>query len=185
MNRAVFLDRDGTINEDRGYIHRPDQFHFEYRAVDAIKHLNHAGFKVIVVSNQSGVALGHYQERDVDNLHAWLSEELSKYGAMIDAYYYCPHHPSQGIGSYKTNCTCRKPLPGMLLRAASDFSLDLSASFMVGDHKSDMDAALAAGVSPIFVLTGHGLQETIKVPDAIPKADNLFQAVENHILANE
>lgn len=183
MNRAVFLDRDGTINEERDYVHKPEQFFFEYRAIEALTLLQRAGFKLIVVSNQSGIARGFYSEQDVDRLHEWMSDELAKHGVHIDAYYYCPHHPDFGQGQYKIDCTCRKPAPGMLLTAAERFSIDLSASYMVGDHKSDMDAAEAAGVKPIFVLTGHGSHEAAKVPDSITKAATLYQAVTDYILA--
>ncbi|WP_156478563.1 D-glycero-beta-D-manno-heptose 1,7-bisphosphate 7-phosphatase [Anaerosporomusa subterranea] len=181
MNRAIFLDRDGTINQDRGYIHKPSEFIFEYRAIEAISLLNQAGFIVIVVSNQAGIAHGHFSEQAVDCLHQWVSGQLALHGARIDAFYYCPHHPN-GQSRYRTKCDCRKPAPGMLLRAAADFSIDLAASWMVGDHRSDMEAGTAAGVTPVFVLTGHGKQELPHIATSTRQAENLYEAVTKHIL---
>jgi D-glycero-D-manno-heptose 1,7-bisphosphate phosphatase len=181
MNRAIFLDRDGTINQDRGYIYKPEEFIFEDRAIEAISLLNQAGFIVIVVSNQAGIAHGHFSEQAVDDLHQWLSGQLALHGARIDAFYYCPHHPD-GQSPYRKQCNCRKPAPGMLLQAAADFSIDLASSWMVGDHQSDMAAGIAAGVTPVFVLTGHGKHELPRVAAATRKAENLYEAVTKYIL---
>ena len=180
---AVFLDRDGTINLDKGYFYRPEDFEFEDGAVEAIRQLNQAGYKIFVVSNQAGIALGHFNETQVEALHEWLGAELGKQEAYIDGFYYCPHHAQLGVGRYKTVCDCRKPAPGLLLKAAKEWNLDMSRSFMVGDHNSDVEAGRAAGVRPIFVRTGHGPQEEAKVAADILKADNLYQAVTQYILA--
>ena len=181
MNRAVFLDRDGTINQDRGFIVKPEEFIFEDGAVAAIRLLNQAGFRVIVVSNQAGIAYGHFSEQAVEDLHQWAAKELAAQGARIDAFYYCPHHPD-GQPPYRQACLCRKPAPGMLLQAAADFSLDLAASWLVGDHQSDIAAGIAAGVIPVFVLTGHGRRELARVAAQTRRAENLYEAVTKHIL---
>ena len=180
---AVFLDRDGTINLDKGYFYRPEDFEFEDGAVEAIRQLNQAGYKIFVVSNQAGIALGHFSEAQVETLHGWLAAELAKQEACIDGFYYCPHHAQLGVGQYKTVCECRKPAPGLLLKAADEWQVDLGRSFMVGDHNSDVEAGRAAGVRSIFVRTGHGAQEEPKVAADILKADNLYQAVTQYILA--
>ena len=117
MKRAVFIDRDGTINEEKEYLYRTDEFAFIPGAPQAIRLLNEAGFLVIVVSNQSGVARGYYTEEDVHLLHRHIAVQLEQFGARVDAWLFCPHHPA-GRGSYALPCRCRKPLPGMLLEAA-------------------------------------------------------------------
>jgi D-glycero-D-manno-heptose 1,7-bisphosphate phosphatase len=175
--RAVFLDRDGTINVDHGYVFRPAEFELIPGSVEAIGRLNSAGFLVIVVTNQAGVARGLYEEADVHELHRHLDRELASHGATIDAYYYCPHHPEKGRGSYLRECACRKPLPGMLLQAAADFSLELHSSFLVGDKSSDIQAGVAAGCRPILVETGYG-SGTNDLPPEIPRAADLMAAVE-------
>lgn len=179
---AAFLDRDGTINKDKGYFYRPDELEFEDGAIAAIRLLNQAGYRVLVISNQSGIALGHFDEGKVDTLHRWMAEELARHEAYVDGFYYCPHHPKLGIGSYNTVCECRKPAPGLLLKAANEWDIDLNRSYMIGDHNSDVEAGLAAGVTPIFVRTGHGDHEEVRVSPAIRKADNLYEAVTKYIL---
>ena len=151
--RAVFLDRDGTINVEKNYLHRMEDWEWIPGAVDAIRELNHAGYLVIVVTNQAGIARGMYSEEDVRTLHRTIDSELAGRDAHIDAYYYCPHHPDHGG---RISCDCRKPAPGMILRAARDWDIDLSRSYMVGDKPADMEAGLAAGVTPIVVATGYG-----------------------------
>lgn len=179
---AVFLDRDGTINLDKGYFYLPEEFEFEEGSIDAIRLLNQAGYKVFVISNQAGIALGHFTETQVDELHQWLREELAKHGAHIDAFYYCPHHPKLGIGHYKNPCDCRKPSPGLLVKAAREWEIDLTKSYMVGDHNSDVEAGRAAGVKSIFVRTGHGIQEEKFVAVDILRSTNLYEAVTQYIL---
>jgi len=154
--KAVFLDRDGVVNVDRGYVHRVEDFRFLPGAPEAIGLLNDAGYLVIVVTNQSGVARGLYSLDDVRRLHAHVDAELARRGSRIDAYYVCPHHPDYGPDGRGGECLCRKPLPGMLLEAAADLSVDLSGSFMVGDKLSDVEAGLAAGCFPVLVGGGDG-----------------------------
>lgn len=152
-NKAVFLDRDGTLNVDKGYVHRIEGWEWIPGAIDAIVALRKAGFLVIVVTNQAGIARGYYTGEDVDRLHAWVNEELKKQGAAIDGFYYCPHHPE-----YSGECECRKPMPGLLHEAAQDFDIDLDCSWLVGDKAGDIEAGLSTGVKSILVLTGYGKQ---------------------------
>lgn len=158
MKRAVFLDRDGTINVEKEYLYRSDEFEFIPGAVEAIQVLNQAGYLVIVVTNQSGVARGYYTEDDVENLHRFVARELAHYGARVDAWLYCPHHPA-GRGSYSLPCACRKPLPGMLVEAARRYDIDLNASIMIGDKQADIAAGKAAGCRTMLVRTGYGAAE--------------------------
>jgi D-glycero-D-manno-heptose 1,7-bisphosphate phosphatase len=160
---AVFLDRDGTINVEKEYLHKVEDFKFIDGAPGAIRALKRAGYLVIVVTNQSGVARGYYSLDDVANLHEYIQGELAKSGSAIDAFYVCPHHPTEGTGEYRRECDCRKGAPGMLLQAARDHNIDLSRSFMVGDKVADIEAAENAGCKPIMVLTGYGQSEAHKL----------------------
>ncbi|MGA2150846.1 MAG: D-glycero-beta-D-manno-heptose 1,7-bisphosphate 7-phosphatase [Geobacteraceae bacterium] len=175
--RAVFLDRDGTINVEREFLHRPAEFEFIPGAPQAIRLLNDAGFLVIVVTNQSGVARGYYDESAIIRLHRHLDAELASIGAAIDGYYFCPHHPAYSTGSHGKSCGCRKPQAGMLLKAANDFSLDLASSYLIGDKLADVEAGLNAGCRPILVRTGYGAAESAKLPADIPVYDDLLTAV--------
>ncbi len=163
--RAVFLDRDGTINEDVHFLRRLEDIRLLPGAAEAIRLLNEAGFKVVVVTNQSGIARGLLDEALLDKIHREIEGLISRSGAVIDAWYHCPHHPDQGPGGrpgpYTAACPCRKPAPGMLVQAASDLGLDLSGSFMVGDSPRDIEAARAAGTRAVLVLTGKG-REAVK-----------------------
>src|SRR5665647_2104214 len=131
MNCAVFMDRDGTINIEKEYLYQAADFEFIQGAPEAIRLLNQAGIMVVVVTNQSGIARGYYTEEDVENLHRHIATELGGSGAHVDAWLYCPHHPS-GRGSYALPCRCRKPLPGMLRDAARRYDIDLDDSTMIG-----------------------------------------------------
>ena len=145
LKPTAFLDRDGVLNRDQNYVWRREDFHWLPGAERAVKRLNDAGYLVIVISNQAGIARGLYQPEDVAALHRWVNGELGREGAHIDAFYYCPHHPD-GQGAYRQVCDCRKPAPGMLLRAMREWPVDRAASFMIGDKEIDMAAASAAGV---------------------------------------
>jgi D-glycero-D-manno-heptose 1,7-bisphosphate phosphatase len=175
--RAVFLDRDGTINVDHGYVCRAEEFEIIPGAPEAIRRLRDAGFQVIVVTNQAGIARGYYGETELHALHSHLDRELERSGTAIDAYYYCPHHPEQGIGPFRRDCDCRKPLPGMLRQAATDRAIDLEGSYLVGDKLSDILAGLAAGCAPILVLTGYGAGVEI-VPPEVPRVADLAAAAD-------
>jgi len=159
MNRAVFIDRDGTISEEVGYINHGSRFRlFPYSAA-AIKQLHEAGYLAIVITNQAGVARGYFSEAMVQAVHKLMTDELEASGAALDAIYYCAHHPSLGEAPYRLDCDCRKPKPGLLLRAAREFDIDLENSWMVGDRYSDIELAANAGVKSALVLSGYGRGE--------------------------
>lgn len=159
MTRAVFIDRDGTISEEVGYINHRSRFRVFPYAAAAIKHLNDNGWLAIVVTNQAGVARGYFDEAMIKTVHSEMNRELEQQGAKLDAVYYCAHHPSVGEPPYRFDCDCRKPKPGLIMRAAHDFEIDLSASWMVGDRYSDVELAKNAGVHSMFVLSGYGRGE--------------------------
>ena len=144
--KALFLDRDGVINLDHGYVFEPERFEFVPGIFELVRHANDVGWPVVVVTNQSGIARGLYSEAAFSDLMAWVQECFAEYGAQIDDLRYCPHHPDAVVGRYRKRCDCRKPAPGMLLAAAAQLGLDLPGSLMVGDGARDMQAALAAGV---------------------------------------
>ena len=143
---AAFLDRDGVLNVDRDYVHRPDQLEWIDGVPEAIRLLNDAGYLVIVVTNQSGVARGFYDESAIGALHDHMRDTLAAQGARIDAFYYCPHHPDGTVTAYRMRCDCRKPGAGMLERAARDQHIDRARSFMIGDKDIDLAAATAFGI---------------------------------------
>ena len=155
-NRAVFLDRDGTINEEVGYLSIIDQLRIFPTAFDAVRMINEAGMKVVVVTNQSGVARGFFDEDFVKAVHATINKMLREKGAFIDRFYYCPHHPTEGIGRYRISCDCRKPAPGMLIRASEELDIDLPSSYVVGDMAKDIELANKVGARGILVRTGYG-----------------------------
>ncbi len=155
-NRAVFLDRDGTINEEVGYLDSLDRLVIFPAAFDAVRMLNEAGFKVVVVTNQSGVARGFFDEDFVDTVHARMDEIFREKGAIIDRFYYCPHHPTEGIDRYRILCDCRKPAPGMLIKASEELCIDLAGSYVVGDMAKDIILANNVGAGGILVRTGYG-----------------------------
>lgn len=181
-NKAVFLDRDGVINVEKGYVHRIEEFEILPGVPQAIRLLKDAGFLVIVVTNQSGVARGYYSLETVRCLHLHLDTELAVFGTRVDGYYICPHHPEHGIGDLKVDCSCRKPMPGMLEQAAVDFGIDLSASYMIGDKSTDVAAGLAAGCRSVFLTTGSGGPEE-GITDDIPVFSGLLEAA-RAIIAN-
>ena len=178
---AIFLDRDGTINEDIGYVSSPEELIIYPFAARAIRLINEAGLKVVIITNQSGVARQLYDEAMLAAIHERLVDELGRDGARVEAIYYCPHHPRIGNGQYRRLCECRKPNPGMLRQAAREHDIDLAASYVVGDKASDMNMAANAGARGALVLTGYG-RETLANRDHWPCApeiiaDDLFDAV--------
>jgi D-glycero-D-manno-heptose 1,7-bisphosphate phosphatase len=185
MNKAVFLDRDGVITEDPPhYAHRLDQLCLIPGSAQAIQRLNAHNFRVIVISNQSGVARGYYREEDVEIFNDGMKSLLAKEGAHVDANYYCPHHPDAIIERYKIDCDCRKPKPGMIRTAVQNHSLDIQNSFVVGDKWSDIEAGSAAGCKTVLVLTGHGKGEFDKEHRSADYiATDLFDAVTHYILS--
>ena len=156
MNKAVFLDRDGTINVDKHYVYKQEDFEFISGVPQAIKSLNDDGYKVIVISNQSGIARGFYTVGDVEKLHGYVDGELAKHGAKIDAYYICPHHPD-----FTGECECRKPKTGLVEQAVRKFDVDISLSYMVGDKESDGECARAAGIKAFIIDSERGILDLV------------------------
>lgn len=157
--RAVFMDRDGTISEEIGYVNHPARYRVFPYAGEAVRLLNEAGWLAILVTNQAGVARGYFTEEMIGAVHGVLEDELKLVGARLDAIYYCAHHPSVGHPPYRLDCDCRKPRPGLIRRAAADFDIDLDRSWMIGDRYSDIELAHNAGVRSAFVLSGYGRGE--------------------------
>ncbi|MEK6279266.1 MAG: HAD family hydrolase [Acidobacteriota bacterium] len=183
MNKAVFIDRDGTISEEAGYINHASRFTLFPYAGAAVRHVNDNGWLAIIITNQAGVARGYFTEEMVKNVHRRMTEGLESDGAKLDAIYYCAHHPSLGDPPYRVDCDCRKPKPGLISRAVRDFDIDLGESWMVGDRYSDIELARNAGVKSAFVLSGYGRGEWehqstawLHQPDLV--AENLLEAVE-------
>ncbi len=180
---GVFLDRDGTVNEQMGYINHLDRIRILEGAAEGIKRLNSLGIPVIVVSNQSGAARGYFPVSLVEETNALISNLLEAQGARIDRFYYCPHLPGAKVKEFDRKCECRKPGPGMLLKAAGEFNLVLERCFMVGDRLPDIETAHRVGATGILVKTGYGRGELLYgnmgrtrpiVPDYV--AENLAQA---------
>jgi len=153
--RAVFLDRDGTLNVNFGYVHRRQEWEWITGAIDALKSLHEAGFALVIVTNQAGIARGYYEPEDVEALHDWMTSELAVHGVELTGIYYCPHHPD--FGEIR-QCDCRKPQPGMILRAAQDLDLDVHRSWIIGDQVSDALAGLNAGTKAV-VIGSHSVEE--------------------------
>jgi D-glycero-D-manno-heptose 1,7-bisphosphate phosphatase len=167
---ALFLDRDGVINREHGYVHHVDDFYFIDGVFDACRQMSQAGYRLIIITNQAGIARGYYSEVDFHHLTKWMLDEFRQHGIEIDDVYYCPHHPVHGVGDYRRDCDCRKPAPGMIVRAAEEHSLDLRRSILVGDKATDIEAGRSAGVGCcILVLTGHSLGASDTA-----RADNVF-----------
>lgn len=183
---AVFLDRDGTINEQMGYINHLSRFVLLPGAAQAVRLLNERGIPAVVVTNQSGLARGYFPPSLLDAVHAEMKRRLAAEGARLDGIYVCPHHPEAKVAQYRQSCGCRKPLPGLLEQAAADLHLDLARSFMVGDRWSDLECGVRAGAAPVLVLTGYGQGELEhigpqkKIQPAVI-AGNLLEAAEKVI----
>jgi D-glycero-D-manno-heptose 1,7-bisphosphate phosphatase len=176
---AVFLDRDGTMIENVGYLDAIARVAFYPWTIDAIRALNRADFAVVVVTNQSGIARGYFSESFVEATHRHISARLEAGRARIDAYYYCPHHPDGTVDPYARECDCRKPAGGLIERAAADLGLDAARSFVVGDKWIDVRLARAVGARAILVRTGSGAAEETRAPAAVAAdavVDNLAAA---------
>lgn len=181
-NSAIFLDRDGTINEEVGYLDRPERLRIIPAAFDAIRLINQSGMKAVVISNQSGVARGFFTQERVREINALIQNNLQQRGAFIDRFYFCPHHPTEGAALYKKDCDCRKPQPGMLYQAARELEIDLARSYMIGDRYLDMETAGRAGVRGVLVLTGCGRQEAKGEGPDRETADNRPEHIASDIL---
>ena len=156
---AVFIDRDGTISEEVGYVNHPSRFRLFPYSAEAIRILNDSGWLAIVVTNQAGVARGYFSEDVIRKIHQQLVSALHAESARLDAIYYCAHHPSVGEPPYRLDCDCRKPKPGLIEQAGRDFEIDMASSWIAGDRYSDIELARNAGLRSAFVLSGYGRGE--------------------------
>ena len=178
---AVFLDRDGTIVREVEYLRSPKELRLLPRAGAAIRRLNEAGFAVVVVTNQSGIARGLLTEDDLEEIHTVLRRRLARRGARVDAISWCPHHPEAVLPEYRRRCRCRKPSPGMLVQAGRELDLDLARSYAVGDSERDVEAGRRAGCRTVLVRTGYGAKTEARVGEGLSAdhvADDLSGAVE-------
>lgn len=155
MNKAIFLDRDGTINVDVDYLHETNRLVFIEGVPAALSKLKQMGYKLIVISNQSGIGRGYYPPQDVEILHQYMNERLREHNAQIDRFYYCPHIEQD-------NCQCRKPKTGLIKQAVSDFDISLEESYMVGDKETDVLTAIHAGCKYGLVLSGHAVSDELQ-----------------------
>lgn len=162
MNKpAVFFDRDGVLNEDDGYLFESDKIRWVTGAREAVRAVNEAGYFAFVVTNQSGVARGFYDESHVQSLHRWMADEFARAGAAIDAFAYCPHHPEGSVERYRQVCNCRKPGPGMILDILQRYPVDAGRSFLIGDKPTDLEAASAAGIKG-YLFNGGNLETFVR-----------------------
>jgi len=150
--KALFLDRDGVINVDHGYVHTPNNFEFIDGIFELVIAANRAGYLVIVVTNQAGIGRGYYTIDKFNHITDWMSDRFAEQGAQIDAVYFCPHHPKMGVNEYRRHCDCRKPAPGMIRKAELEHGIDLENSFLIGDRLSDMEAAKTAGIKTAILI---------------------------------
>jgi D-glycero-D-manno-heptose 1,7-bisphosphate phosphatase len=170
---AAFLDRDGVLNVDHGFVHRPEQLEWVAGSPEGVRMLNEAGYHVLVITNQSGVARGFFDEAAVRSFHAHMQKALAEKGAHVDAFYYCPHHPEGTVKAFAMACSCRKPRTGMLEQAAREWPIDLNRSFFIGDKDADMAAAAAFKVRGIkFDARLHSLLDLVRHQLAIHKSSH-------------
>ena len=156
--RAVFLDRDGVLNKDNGYVSQVDDFEFIDGVIEACKTLKEKGYLLVLITNQSGIARGYFTEEQFHTLTEWMDWSLADRGVDLDGIYYCPHHAEKGVGEYKIDCDCRKPKPGMLFSAIEELDIDVKKSVLIGDKVSDIQAGIAAGVEINYLVrTGKGI----------------------------
>jgi len=157
---AIFIDRDGVINVDHGYVGKVDDFHFINGVINACKNLKEKGYLLVVITNQSGIARGYYTETQFNLLTQWMDWSFANEGVELDGIYYCPHHYQEGIGEYKIECDCRKPKPGLIVNAAAELNLDLSRSILVGDTVTDIQAGISAGIKENYLVkTGKNITD--------------------------
>ena len=180
---AIFMDRDGTICQEVGYVNHVSRCALLPRSAAAIRRINESGRLALVVTNQAGVARGYFEEPLIGQVHERMRGLLAEGGARVDGIYYCAHHPTAGEPPYRAACDCRKPMPGMLLRGAREHDVDLARSWMIGDSRKDIEAGHAAGTGTVMVMTGYGRGEWERRSgpwDAEPAhtAEDLLEAVE-------
>lgn len=182
---AVFVDRDGVINEEKGYVHQKKDFHFLPGSIEGLKLLTDAKYKLVIITNQAGIARGYYKEEAMHDLHSYMLDSLKTNGVRIDGVYFCPHHPEGAIDYLSKRCDCRKPAPGMLLKACRELGINPALSAMVGDKASDIEAAKGAHVQmTILVESGHHLSAASKaeadfVTSNLKAAAELIISMEN------
>lgn len=155
-NTAIFLDRDGTINDEVGYLDSADKLRIIPAAFEAVRLINASSMKAVVITNQAGVAKGLFTEEFVREINGQIQSAFLAQGALINRFYFCPHHPTEGIDPYRLICDCRKPEPGLLLQAAVDLNIDLARSYVIGDRLRDIETAHRAGAKGVLVMTGYG-----------------------------
>jgi D-glycero-D-manno-heptose 1,7-bisphosphate phosphatase len=182
VHRAIFMDRDGTLNEEVGYITDPAQFRLFDFAADAVRRVNEAGWRAIVLTNQSGIARGYFTEEFLRGIHRSMEETLRLQDARLDAIYYCAHHPEFGAAPFRRDCACRKPKPGLIEQAVKDFALDPTECFVIGDRYRDVEMGHSARARSVMVMTGHGRDEYEAESGRWPRqpefvAENLLDAV--------
>ncbi|MGL6023095.1 MAG: D-glycero-beta-D-manno-heptose 1,7-bisphosphate 7-phosphatase [Cetobacterium sp.] len=175
MKKVIFLDRDGTINIEKDYLHKIEDFEFEVGSLEALKIFKELKYDVIVVTNQSGIARGYYSEEQLIKLNEFMVEKIKEAGGDILECFFCPHHPEKGIGEYKKECNCRKPNPGMLNKAIEKHHITKENSYMVGDKISDIKAGENIGIKPVLVKTGYGKKTLEKNIINAPVFENLFE----------
>jgi D-glycero-D-manno-heptose 1,7-bisphosphate phosphatase len=179
MKKAVFLDKDGTLIPDIPYNVDPDKITLQEGAVEGLKKLSDAGYLLIVISNQAGVAKGYFAEHDLPAVQERLGDMLASENIKLSGFYYCPHHPQGKVERYTMACDCRKPAPGMIIRAAKDFSVDLSSSWMIGDILNDVEAGNAAGCKTILIDNGNETEWVWnKNREPVFRAKDILQAAE-------
>ena len=163
MKKAIFLDRDGTINIEKDYIYKPEDLVFEDGAIEALKTFKNLGYILIVITNQSGIARGYFTEDDLHRFNKNMNDLLKKDGVEIEEFFYCPHHPTKGIGEYLVDCDCRKPNNKLIEEAIKKYDIDREKSFMIGDKKSDIGAGLKSNLRTVLVKTGYGMKDMEKI----------------------
>ena len=183
MNKAIFLDRDGTINIDKEYVYKVEDFEFEKGAIEGLKILQKLGHQLIIVTGQSGIGRGKYSEEDYHRFMDHMYLQLARHNILIDGEYFCPHHPEKGLEEYKIDCNCRKPKTGMLEKAVKEFNINLNESWLIGDKTDDIEMGRRAGCKTILVKTGKaGKDGNYRVkPDYV--AENLLEVA--RIIKNE
>jgi D-glycero-D-manno-heptose 1,7-bisphosphate phosphatase len=180
--KVAFLDRDGVINQDLNYVFKPEDFHVLPGVREGLKILISLGFKLIIITNQAGIGRGYYSEVEFENLCEYMRNLFVVDNINFEHIYYCPHHPDEGIGEYKTLCTCRKPLPGMLLQAAKDYKIDFSNSILIGDKISDIQAGLALNIGKTILVKSCNSNDYINNIIADYVCEDLLEAA--HLISS-
>jgi D-glycero-D-manno-heptose 1,7-bisphosphate phosphatase len=183
MRPALFLDRDGVVNVDHGYVHRVDEVEFVDGIFELVQLAHRNGFIVVIVTNQAGIGRGYYTEECFQALSRWMMDRFTEAGATIDAIYHCPHHPTEGLGANKLDCQCRKPRPGLILQAMADHSIAIPYSILIGDKPSDLVAGERAGIRHLFLLNDQQLStQSLEVPNSAVAIRDLLDPALLHLL---